>query len=78
MKRMIEARLFPKNIPDAHYCNAIYNFMKQRAINHRTDSTFFSGGAKCEVSVVERDFPLASVSRGKKSCGWSEQIIYSS
>ena len=37
VKRMIEARPFPKNDPDAHYCNAIYNFMKQRAINHRTD-----------------------------------------
>ena len=40
--------------------------MKQRAIKHRTASTFFSADAKCKVSVVEPDFPLASVSRGKK------------
>ena len=66
VKRMIQARLFRKNNPDAHYCNAIYNFMKQRAIKHRTDSTFFSADAKCKVSVGEPDFPLASVSRGKK------------
>ena len=49
--------------------------MKQRAINHRTDSTFFNADGKCEVSVGEPDFPLASVSRDKKSCGWSERTI---
>ena len=66
VKRMIQARLFHKNNPDAHYCNAIYNFMKQRAIKHRTDSTFFSADVKSKVSLGEPDFPLASVSRGKK------------
>ena len=66
VKHMIQARLFRKNNPDAHYCNGIYNFMKQRAINHRTDSTFFSTDAKCKVSVGEPDFPLASVTRCKK------------
>ena len=66
MKRMIQARLFCKNNPDTHYCNAIYNFMKQTAINHRTDSTFFNADGKCKVSVGKPDFPLASVSRGKK------------
>ena len=44
----------------------IYNFRKQRAIKHRTDLTFFSANAKCKVSVGEADFPLASVSQGKK------------
>ena len=39
--------------------------MKQRAIKHRTDSTFFSADTKCKVSVEEPVFPLASVSRGK-------------
>ena len=66
MKRMIQARLFRKNNPDADLCNAIHNFMKQRAIKHRTDLTFFSADATCKVSVGEPDFPLASVSRGKK------------
>ena len=66
VKRMIQARLFRKNNPDAHYCNAIYNFMKQRAMKHRTNSTFFSADAKCKVSVGEPDFPLASVSQGKE------------
>ena len=40
--------------------------MKQRAIKHRTDPTFFSADTKCKVSVREPDFPLASVSWGKK------------
>ena len=63
---MIQARLFCKNNPDTHYCNAIFNFMKQRAIKHRTYSNFFSADRKCKVSVGEPDFPLASVSRDKK------------
>ena len=66
VKRMNQARLFRKKNPDAHYYNAICNFMKQRAIKDRTDSSFFSAGAICKVSVGERDFPLGSVSRGKK------------
>ena len=66
VKRMIQTRLFRKNYPDAHYCSALYNFMKQRATKHRTDSNFFSADAKCKVPVGEPDFSLASVSRGKK------------
>ena len=67
VKCMIQARPFCKNNPDAHYCNAIYNFMKQKAIKPRTDSTFFIANAKCKVSVMEPDVPLASVSQGKKA-----------
>ena len=62
----LQARLFRRNNPDVHYCNAIYNFMKWRIIKHRTDLTFFSADAKCKVSVGEPDFPLSSVSPGKK------------
>ena len=40
--------------------------MKQRVIKHRADATFFSADGKCKVSVGEPDFPLASVSQGKK------------
>ena len=75
VKRMIQARLFRKNNPDAQYCNAIYNFMKQRAIKHRTDSIFFSTDAKCKVSVGEPDLPLASVSRVKKVVIWVNELF---
>ena len=44
----------------------LHNFIKQRDIKHRSDSIFFSADAKCKVSVGEPDFPLGSVSRGKK------------
>ena len=40
--------------------------MKQRAIKHTTDWTFFNADAKYKVSVGEPDFPLASVSQGKE------------
>ena len=40
--------------------------MKQRAIKHRTDSTFFSAESECKVSVGGPDFLLASVFQGKK------------
>ena len=40
--------------------------MKERALAHRDISTLFSVDAKCKVSVGEPDFPIASVTRGKK------------
>ena len=66
MKRMIEARLSCKSNRDDHYYNAIFNVMKQRAIKHRIDSTFFSAATDCKLSVGEPDFPLASASCGRK------------
>ena len=63
---MLQARLFRKHNPDSHYCNAINNFMKERAMAHRDTSTLFSVDTKCNVSVGEPDFPIASVTRGKK------------
>ena len=66
VKRMVQARIFRKHNPDSHYCNAIYNLMKERAMTHRDTSTLFSLDAKCKVSVGESDFPIASVTRDKK------------
>ena len=63
---MMQARLFRKYNPDSHYCNAIHNFMKERAMAHRDTSTLFSVDAKCKVSLGEPDFPIASVTRDKK------------
>ena len=40
--------------------------MKERAMTHRDTSTLFSVDAKCNDSVGEPDFPIASVTRGKK------------
>ena len=40
--------------------------MKERAMAHRDTSALFSVDAKCKVSVGEPDFPIASVTKGKK------------
>ena len=65
VKRMVQARLLRKNNPDSHYCNAIYSFLKERAVQHSESTAMISADAKCKISVGEPDFPLASVSRGK-------------
>ena len=51
---------------DAHYANAVYKFLKQRAIKNRNNVAFFSTSAKCKVSVGEPGFLVAAVVRGKK------------
>ena len=56
---------FWKHNPNSHYCNAIYNFIKQRALKHSPNSTF-SADCKCKISVGEPDFLLACAARGKK------------
>ena len=71
---MIQARPFRKINPDADYCNAIYDFMKQRTINHMTDSTFYSADAKFKVSVGEPDFPLAPEVKKKVVVGVNESF----
>ena len=74
VKQMIQARPFRKINPDADYCNAIYDFMKQRTINHMTDSTFYSADAKCKVSVGEPDFPLAPEVKKKLWLEWTNHL----
>ena len=65
VKRMVQARLMRKDNVDAHYTNAIYSFLKERAVKYSNSTAMISADAKCEVSVGEPDFPIASVSRGK-------------
>ena len=65
MKRMVQARLLRKNNTDSHYANAIYSFLKERAVLNITSTAMFSADAKCKVTVGEPDYPIAAVSRGK-------------
>ena len=64
--RMVQARLPRKNNPDAHYSNAVYKFLKQRAIKNRMNVAFYSADAKFKVSVGKLGFPVTPVARGKK------------
>ena len=63
---MLKARLFRKYNPDSHYCNAIFNLIKNRAIKNRDTPAFFSVDGKCKVSVGEPNFPRTAVTRDKK------------
>ena len=65
VKRMVQARLLRNNNPDSHYANAVYSFMKERAVKNSEFTAMLSVDAKCKVSVGEPDFPIAAVSRGK-------------
>ena len=49
---MVQVRLFRKYSPDSHYCNAIFNFTKNRAIKNRDTSAFFSVDGKCKAAVT--------------------------
>ena len=66
MRRMVQARLFRKSNPNSYCANAVFKFMKIRAVKNRHDVAFFSANAKCKVPVGEPDFPIASVTCGKK------------
>ena len=65
VKRMVQARLMRKANADSHYANAIYSFMKDRAVKYLDETVMISADAKCKVSVGEPGYPIASVSRGK-------------
>ena len=65
VKRMVQARILRNNNPDSHYANAIYSFMKERAVKNSDHTAMVSADAKCKVSIGEPDFPIAAVTRGK-------------
>ena len=66
VRRMVQVCLFRKSNPDAHYANAIYKFLKERAVKIRQNVAFFSADTKCKVPVGEPGYPIATITRGKK------------
>ena len=65
IRRMLQARLFRKSNPDAHYANAVYKFMRERAVKNRQNIAF-SADAKCKVPTGEPGYPIVAVTGGKK------------
>ena len=63
---MVQARVLRKNNQDAHYANAIFSFLRERATKHAESTSFCSADAKCKVNIGDPGFPIASVSRGKQ------------
>ena len=55
-----------KSNPDSHYGNAVFKFIKIRAVKNWHNVAFFSADASYKVPVVEPDFPIASVTCNKK------------
>ena len=63
---MVQAQLFQKNNPDAHYANAAHKFMRERAVKNHQNIAFFRVDAKCKLPIKEPGYPIAAVTRGKK------------
>ena len=74
VKRMVQAWLLRKNISDSHYTNAVYSFLKERAIQNSTCTAMISADDKCNVSVGKPGFPIAAVSRG--NCYFNVHITH--
>ena len=63
---MVQAHLFRKSNPDAHYANSIYKFLKEHAVKSCQNVAFFNADAKCKVPVGEPGYPITTVTRGIK------------
>ena len=73
VKKMFQARLLWKKNPDSHYVNAVYSFLKERAVKHVTstamisDDAFVSRGKAVTVGknetfkVGDHEFPKVSL-----------------
>ena len=61
IRRMVQAQLFRKSKPDAHYANAVYKFMREQAVKNYQNIDVFSADAKCKVPIGEPGYPIAAV-----------------
>ena len=66
VKHMVQKRQFRKTHPDAHFCAALFRYMREFAIMFRDVSIFISMDDKHRINVGEPDFPIAAVERGKE------------
>ena len=65
-KYMIQKRQFRKYHPDAHFCAAIFRYMRDYAIKFRDISLFACIDDKHRIKVGEPGYPVAAVERGKE------------
>ena len=59
VKRMIQSRIIRQENIDIHYTNAIFSFLKKRAVEHLTETVCISADAKWKVQVGEPGYPIA-------------------
>ncbi len=65
-KHMVQKRQFRKSHPDAHYCAAIFRYMRDYAVKYRDISVFVCIDDKHRIKVGEPNYPVAAVERGRE------------
>ena len=65
-KHVIQKRQFRKTHIDAHYCAALFRYMREYAVKLRSVALFVCLDDKHRIKVGEPGFPLAAVERGRE------------
>ena len=65
-KHMVQKRQFRKSHIDAHYCSALFIYLREYSICLRDISRFVCIDDKHRIKVGEPGFPIAAVERGKE------------
>ncbi|XP_014677904.1 PREDICTED: uncharacterized protein LOC106817733 [Priapulus caudatus] len=74
IRMMVQKRLFGKDHPGAHYCAAIWRYMREMAVSMKKDALLISMYDKHKVKVGEPGFPVAAAERGKQVLVGPEEI----
>lgn len=63
---MVQKRQLRKSHPDAHFCAALFKYMRDYARKFREISLFVCIDDKHRIKVGEPGYPVAAVERGKE------------
>ena len=66
VKMMVQKRQFRHDHVDAHYCAALFRYMREFAILFRNLSMFVSLDDKHRIKVGEPNYPVAAAERGRR------------
>ncbi len=66
IKFMVQSRQVNADHPDAHYCAALFRYLREFAILYQSYVTFVSQDDKHNIKVGEPGLPIAAVDRGKQ------------
>uniref|UniRef100_A0A1X7UZ84 Uncharacterized protein n=1 Tax=Amphimedon queenslandica TaxID=400682 RepID=A0A1X7UZ84_AMPQE len=65
-KHVIQKRQFRKSHPDAHYCAALFQYMRDYTIKYRDISLFLCLDDKHRIKIGEPGFPVAAAECGRQ------------
>ena len=63
---MVQQRYIRKFLPDDPYCAALYKYARCLAVQFKEYSPFVSTDDKCKTKCGEPNFPIATVTHGKR------------